>query len=44
MDYDSDGDLDLITKGQIFQNDGSAVFTKIDEPLINGGGAWGDYE
>ena len=45
-DDDSDGDLDLITTGMIFQNDGSAAFTKVTTGLsfMTGAGAWGDYE
>lgn len=45
-DYDNDGDDDLYTAGQLWQNqgDGSFVDVSTEAGLAYGSGVWGDYD
>ena len=55
VDYDSDGDLDIVLVGsrarkgivQLYRNEGASVFSKVDPPFSNErwhSAEWGDYD
>ena len=43
VDYDHDGDIDLVTGGYLFKNDGKGQFRPVDG-FSASHGAWADYD